>query len=263
MKKFHNPFTVEKFRDNLASKLKYEELEKSYVKQYPEIKDLNSPSFWDYLNIDSRQTNTKNPMEEDRINSVIDLIKGEDIVVLNVGFGSASLERKYFKTQDPVKFQWEGIEISPKSIRQANEDLPMGRFRMGNISKMNFPNSHFDYVIALEVLEHIVPSKILDSLRELFRLVKPGKFLIVSVPLNEGLEKMVALGQNPNAHVRVYTSNLIKAELIIVGFKVLKEKKLFAFNNLYKLKTYAARYVFRESFKHNNIILYAQKPLGD
>lgn len=261
MKKFYDPFMVEKLRDTLASKLKYGELKKTYKNQYPEVIDLNSPKLWDYMNIDARQTKTKNPMEEDRINFVMSLIKGEDIAVLNVGFGSASLEKKYFKAHHSMKFKWEGIDISPKSIKQANENLPLGRFRVGNILKMNFPSSHFDYVIALEVLEHILPSKILDSLRELFRLVKPGKFLIVSVPLNEGLEKMISQGQNPNAHVRAYTPNLIKGELILTGFKILKEKKLYAFNNLYKLKTYVARYILRGRFKHNNVILYAQKPL--
>jgi len=81
------------------------------------------------------------------------------------------------------------------------------------------------------------------------------------VPLNEGLEAMISKGKNPNAHVRIYTPELIKAELEINGFKILKVKKLFAFHNLYKLKTFIAKYLLRKKSHYNNIIIFAQKPI--
>ncbi len=71
---------------------------------------------------------------------------------------------------------------------------------------------------------------------------------------------MISRGENPNAHVRIYTPDLIKAELRIAGFKILKEKRLYAFHNFYGLKTLIAKHLLPRKFNQNNIIVLAQKP---
>lgn len=256
-----NPFRVEDLRAKLANELKFSQLIKTYSKSYPEIKDQNTPKLWDHLNIEARTLIDNNPMEEARLNFVSSLIKGDKIKVLDVGFGSASLEQKYFNTNSGKKVEWFGTEISNKSIKRAQKQFPKIEFRLGKISNIKYPNNKFDYVVALEVLEHIKPSETFKALREIFRVVKPGKYFIVSVPLNEGLEEMVSRGENPNAHVRTYTPDLIKAELQIVGFAVIKEKKIFAFNSHHAIKSFVAQYILPKKFKHNNIIIMAQKQL--
>ena len=79
------------------------------------------------------------------------------------------------------------------------------------------------------------------------------------MPLNEGLEEMIKQGKNPNAHVRIYTPDLIRAEIEIAGFKILKQKLLFAFNKYYLLKSFLVKFLpgFRQP---NGIIIIAQKP---
>lgn len=260
MKRTTNPFEVERIRAELAINQNLKSLQKTYANSYPEIKDLNTPKLWDSLNVPKEKIKTNNPMENTRLKYVVGLIRGSALSVFHIGFGSASLEKIYFKRKASSIAQWHGIDISPASVKKAKKEFPQGNFKRGNISKLNYPDNAFDYVVSLEVLEHIPPSKILGCLKEIYRVTKPGKYFIASVPLNEGLEEMVSRGDNPNAHVRTYTPELIKAELELVGFAIISEKKLYAFNNLYKFKSFIARHLLKRRFHYNNIILKAQKP---
>ena len=72
--------------------------------------------------------------------------------------------------------------------------------------------------------------------------------------MNEGLEEMK---DNPNGHTRMYTEDLIKAELKIAGFSVLDFKTLYAFNNYYQVKKTISK-IFRNRWQPNNIVLLAQ-----
>jgi len=247
-------------RARLAEKKHYKKLQETYSSKFPEIKDLNTPKLWDDLHF--KDTSVKaHPMAADRLQIVSDLIKGENLTILDVGFGSASLERTFFKKKIVKKIAWHGIEISPLSVKNAKKEFPDSTFKIGDILKLTYPSSMFDYVVSLEVMEHIRPRDTFKALREIYRVIKPGKYFIVSVPMNEGLEDMIAQEQNPNAHVRTYTPEVIKAELEIVGFSIIKEKKLFAFHTFYKLKSFIAKYLFQKQFTYNNIIIVAQKPL--
>jgi hypothetical protein len=89
--------------------------------------------------------------------------------------------------------------------------------------------------------------------------LKSGGRLIISVPLNEGLEEMLLVGHNPNAHTRIYSPDLIKSELIISGFTVKSEKYIYAFRRQYYLKSLIANFIPGIK-KPNGIIVSAIKP---
>lgn len=260
MKKQLTPFEVEEMRAELARKFEFDELRRMYTSEYPQITDQNSSKLWNILNLEKKPLITSNPMEDERLRIVAQLIKGVNAQILNIGFGSGNLERTYFNTHKTKKIKWFGIDISNKSVNKVQQENPEGKFSVGDIMKMKFPDDRFNYVVALEVLEHIPPNQILKALSEVFRITQPGGYFILSVPLNEGLEEMIKKGENPNAHVRVYTQDLIVAELIISGFRILNEKLLFAFNDHYSAKSAIARYSPIKRWKPNNIIILAQKP---
>jgi 2-polyprenyl-3-methyl-5-hydroxy-6-metoxy-1,4-benzoquinol methylase len=259
--KQNNPFELEKTRAELANKNNIKELVKTYQKNYPEIPDLNTAQKWDYLNIEARELLGKNPMEADRIRIVSALLKGKKKTVLNIGFGSASLEKYLAKTGKLQMYQWNGIDISSESVSSAKKALPTGTFSVGTILDIKSKANAFDYTIAMEVLEHIPPSSIFQALHEIHRVLKPGGYFICSVPLNEGLEEMIASGENPNAHVRVYTQTLIRKELEVAQFTVLKDFELYAFHQYYRLKTFLAKHLQKNKYSPNNIIILSQKPL--
>jgi len=258
--KITNPFKVEHLRGLLASESKFSELFSTYSLRYPEIKDQNMPKFWDGLNINNDTLIEKNnPMLKERLKIVVNMIKEDNINILNVGFGSANLEKNFFSQKKT--FNWYGIDISRFSVKSASKKYPRGNFEVGNANSIKSKDNYFNYVVGLEVLEHIRPSLTFKALGEMYRVLKRGGKLIISVPLNEQLEEMVSINKNPNAHVRVYSPSLIKAELKIAGFKILREKRLFAFHDFYKIKTFIAKYFLVWKFKPNNIIILAQKPL--
>lgn len=257
MNKYKNPFEVEDIRSQLAEKQDFSSLMKTYSGLYHEIKDLNTSDLWNHLN--TTVINKKDPMAQDRIKIVARSIQGNKNIILNVGFGSANLEKEYFY-KNKYLGKWYGIDISSDSVKKARRKFPKINFNVGTITEIKYKKDFFDYVIALEVLEHIRPSLTLKSLSEIFRVLKPKGFFILSVPLNEGLELMIGKGENPNAHVRIYTKSLIKAELKLSGFRIMKETELYAFNKYYFFKKFIIRYLFRNIRMPNNIIIIAQKP---
>lgn len=253
-------FKVEDLRARLAEESKYLELKKTYSPIYPEINDENTSLLWDKLNIDFEQVDNKNPMAIDRLKSVARILKKHKLQkILNIGFGSASLEKIALSNTDN-KYIWYGIDISPKSVAHAKRVIPKGKFKVQDLTKgIASKNNHYDCVIALEVLEHIRPILTFKVLSEIFRVLKPNGKFIISIPLNEGLEHMILRGENPNAHVRVYAPNLIKAELRIAGFQILEEKLLYAFNDFYSIKTLFANYLLPGIRNPNNLLLISQK----
>jgi SAM-dependent methyltransferase len=262
MKQKQTPFTIENQRAKLAKEKNFTELRKLYYKDYLEIPDMNTPRLWDELNIAHGSIARDNPMEKDRLAKVSYLIRGDKKRVLNAGFGSGSLEKIYFQMRPQNETEWYGIDISPESVRNVSKAYPKGIFQIGNILDLKYPNEYFDCVLGIEILEHVTPSKTLKALKEVFRVLQPKGYFILSVPLNEGLEDMVLGGENPNAHVRTYTPDLIKAELQMTGFRICEEELLYAFHKHYRIKTLLAKTVLKKKFKPNDIILVARKPAG-
>jgi len=257
---YRNPFEIERIRARLAKQSKFSELVKTYSSNYPEIKDQNTNHLWNLLNKDNATLREdKNPMLKDRLRTVVKMIEGDNLNILNLGFGSANLEKNFFSQKKT--FNWYGIDISRFSVKSASKKYPRGNFEIGNVNSIKSKDNYFNYVVGLELLEHIRPSLTFKALGEIHRVLKRGGKLIVSVPLNEKLEEMVSRNKNPNAHVRVYSPSLVKAELKISGFKIMWDKRLFAFHNYYKIKTFIAKYLLPWKFKPNNIIILAQKPL--
>ncbi|KKU93104.1 MAG: hypothetical protein UY22_C0022G0002 [Candidatus Amesbacteria bacterium GW2011_GWC1_48_10] len=197
-------------------------------------------------------------MAFDRINIVSKWITQRSHIsrILDIGFGPADIEQKLWKFRNLIHLR--GIDISEKAVDQAKKKFKSWNFQKKSIENTNQKENYFDCILALEVLEHIKPSEILNILKNILKLLRKDGVLIVSVPVNEGLEDMVNIMRNPNAHVRVYTKDLIIAELEMCGYKILKIKVLYAFHSLYKIKSIVC-YLFPRIRQPNNIIILAQK----
>lgn len=248
-----NPFKVEELRSKLAKEKKFDLLKETYSSKFPEIKNSNTPTLWDRLNFEKFDIKTQNPMMWDRLNIVAKIIPKGVKKVLDIGFGGAQLEDLVINT-----FSWFGIDISPKSVKNATTKYPDKDFQLGTITNIGFPKNSFDCAIALEVLEHIPPHQILTALSEVIQVLKLNGFFIVSVPLNEDLESMIKIGSNPNAHVRIYSPELVKVELEVSGFKILSSQYLYAFHEYYYPKKILVN-LFPFLRHPNNIIILAQK----
>lgn len=245
-----NPFRMEELRQVLASKRKFDELKLLYDKSLPEISDLNTAHFWNERIEKRVDYKPGDGMTRERINIAYKFMSNTAIKILDIGAGYGYIESLISKHKF-IKIY--GNDISENAIRNLKERFK-GSFKQESVYKMEYERNFFDIVFMLEVLEHVPPSKTFKVLRDVKKILKKNGYLILSVPTNEGLEKM---SDNPNGHVRMYTKDLIKAELEIAGFKLLDVKVLYAFKHYYYIKNLISK-VFRNRWKPNDIIIKAQ-----
>lgn len=243
-------FKIEFQRQKLASKKDLVRLKSLYGLELPEIKNLNSSEFWDEIYADERDLNTQDGMTKDRIKTAVSFIPKGQQRILDIGAGMGYVEELISKDKKNEIYANDFSKISVENLKKRYK----GNFSLQTVYGLKYPRILFDAVFFLEILEHIPPSKTFGVLKSIRNLLKTNGTLIVSVPMNEGLERMK---YNPNGHVRMYTEDLIKAELEIAGFQVLKHKTLFAFPNFYYIKTIIAR-LSRRKYP-NNIVLKAIK----
>lgn len=253
--KYQNPFRVEELRDYLARRRKYTEFRETYSDKYPELKDLNKKLFWNKHMISDGESLESNNMYKDKINIISTFLSNKKGKLLDVGFMWGNLEKKIEKFSN---LNINGIDISDKAVSYAKSNL-RGEYKVANIYDIPFKNSVFNFVTVLDVLEHLRPSKIFDAYREINRVLKMGGYIIVSVPINEGLEEMVKNGKNPIGHLRTYTYNLLKSELKLAGFKTLRVYRLYAFRSLYLLKKIVIKFLPLSFRRSNQLIIFARK----
>ncbi|MBI4097668.1 MAG: class I SAM-dependent methyltransferase [Candidatus Levybacteria bacterium] len=245
-----NPYKTEELRQKLAEKGKFPELIKTYSSKYPEIKNLNRPKFWDEIYSEDSRLKDQDGMTKDRIATAVGFIPGGKLKALDIGAGLGWVEELIGKDSEKEIY---ANDFSPVSVKYLRKNFK-GNLQLQSVYNLKYPENFFDVVLALEIIEHVPPSKIFKVLKSISRILKQNGTLIVSVPLNEGLDKMK---NNPSGHVRMYTENLIKVELKIAGFEIIKCKKLFAFGSFYNLKTFIAK-IFK-THSPNNIVLKTKK----
>lgn len=250
MKRITNPFIIENKRSSLAEKKQLNKLKKMYAKTYPEIKDLNTPHFWDQQMEIIEHIKVQDGMTQDRIATAAKYLPENAIKILDIGAGHGYLEEVLSQNKNleiyANDFSVEGVKNLKKRFK--------GKFAVQSIYKLSYPKNYFDCIFVLEVLEHIPPSKIFSVLKSIKNILKKNGILVVSVPMNEGLEHMKT---NPNGHVRTYTEVLIKAELEIAGFHIIESQTFFAFTAFYSLKKFLAK-IFPKRWEPNNIIVKAK-----
>lgn len=250
-----NPFRAEELRQNLAHKGSLSELRKTYTNGFAEIKDLNKNHFWNKRIVIDRPGLKHNPIYQDKVAIVSRYLRNQKGKLLDVGFGWGVLEKKVKNYSGLEVF---GIDISTEAVRYAKVNLK-GEFKTANIFTIPFGDKEFDIVVALDILEHIRPSKVFSAYSEIGRVIKKGGTFIITIPMNEGLENMVKRGSNPVSHLRVYTPDLIQAELKLAGYNVVKTEYRFAFRKHYKLKNFAMKFDFLNYWKPNMMVIVAKK----
>jgi glycosyltransferase involved in cell wall biosynthesis/ubiquinone/menaquinone biosynthesis C-methylase UbiE len=73
-----------------------------------------------------------------------------------------------------------GLDGDVERLRWARSEAVPAQLLSGNILRLPFPDASFDKVLMSEVLEHIDDDR--QALREIYRVLKPGGILALSVP---------------------------------------------------------------------------------
>ncbi len=249
-----DPFKIELVRRKLADLNDLNSLKTLYGANLAEISDFNSKEFWDEK-LEAIQTlKSQDNMTKARIEAAFSFVPQRAQKILDIGAGYGFIEELF--TREKAQYKLYGFDISPEAVSNLKNRFN-GDFKVGSIYKIPFASSlKFDVILALEVFEHIPPSKILEVMKRIKECLEEGGVLIASVPVNESLSTM---GRNPSGHLREYSLSLLRAELAISGFKINKHKEFSAFKNLYFLKDLLRKTILKNKWLSNDIVIRAVK----
>lgn len=81
----------------------------------------------------------------------------------------------------PVKLNLTGFDYDKEALSEAKRTLPKNiKFLSGDLHRMPFKDNSFDKAVISEVLEHLENDA--KALKEIYRILKPGGTLVISVP---------------------------------------------------------------------------------
>ena len=131
-----------------------------------------------------------------------------------------------------------GIELNPLGVaaarKRGHRDV-----QVAAVEDMPFPDNTFDVVTCLDVIEHTPDDR--ASLRELYRVTKPGGALVVTVPAYQSLWSRHDI---VNRHYRRYRRKTLRAAAIRTGWQL--EFDTY-FNSVFLLPAAVVRLALRSS----------------
>ena len=77
-----------------------------------------------------------------------------------------------------------GIDMSPEAIK-FGEQFTKAKLMIGNAEKLDFKDAEFDCIVSTDAFEHIPDDN--AAMREAHRVLKPGGFIIIYTPSEEGI----------------------------------------------------------------------------
>jgi ubiquinone/menaquinone biosynthesis C-methylase UbiE len=153
--------------------------------------------------------------------------KGQNILEVGSATGVFSFEyEKYGINLTSIDLSPENIKWSKKKAKKKNSSID---FQIADVENLPFPENYFDGILSFSTLRYV--PNIDKALQELFRVLKPGGFIIIDFPNKKcpwfgGLKKKV-LGRE---HIfdNHYYINDIKKMMGKTNFKDIKfERGLF------------------------------------
>lgn len=159
--------------------------------------------------------------------------------ILDAGCGRGFYLRALWELEPRLKIY--GVDLNPQYLAVAQKTIGDAAVKLmtGDLTCLPFADNFFDRIIASEILEHIANDQ--RALEELYRVLKPGGKLILTVPnqnypfawdpINWILEKTFKRHIPANIwwlagiwadHVRLYSLDNLKTKVVETGFKIKK-----------------------------------------
>jgi SAM-dependent methyltransferase len=162
---------------------------------------------------------------------------GRSARVLDAGCGSGRT------LQELVDYgEVSGIELNAEAAAMAR-DRGHGEVRTGRLEQLPWDDATFDLITCLDVIEH-VPDDV-GALSELWRVCRPGGWLLVTVPAHQVLW---SVHDEANHHYRRYSRSSLRAAAARAGWSI---ERMSAFNSLLFAPAAAVRLAQRRLGTHN------------
>lgn len=99
--------------------------------------------------------------------------------VIDVGCGTGHLLLALSnRLHTPLRLY--GLDFSDSAVRRSRQLVPSVEFVVASAYELPYPDDNFDMVTCTETLEHLQWPE--EALKEMFRVLKPGGQLVVTVP---------------------------------------------------------------------------------
>ncbi len=148
--------------------------------------------------------------------------------VLNIGAGDGGFERMALEKGADVY----SLDVSSGTVEFLRKSLNLGKKAVcASADEMPFEKNFFDVVVMSEVIEHLTRVQMLDSFREVNRVLKPSGFLCGTTPCNEDLREQETVCPNCAhvfhrwGHKQSFTPESLEKALLEY-FPVVKTKKM-------------------------------------
>ena len=138
--------------------------------------------------------------------------------VLNIGAGNGWLEVQCNKRK------WCTYSLDPSEVAVRRLTLQGIRATVGVIEDIPFADNKFDVVFCTEVFEHLTDEQLRNGLKNIVRILKPGGFIIGTVPYNEQLSNNLVVCPNCGSrfhrwgHLQAFNKQRIRSLLASNGF---------------------------------------------
>lgn len=146
----------------------------------------------------------------DMITDIVEsLPRDEHFRLLDAGCGTGQMTKLLERYGEAI-----GLELAPEAIEFARK-RGVHNIVQGSITDPPFEPGSFDLVLSLDVIEHVDNDvQILDSL---FNIVKPGGYLIVTVP---AFQSLWSSHDEINHHKRRYRVPQLRSMIEDAGFDI-------------------------------------------
>ncbi|MCL5113968.1 MAG: class I SAM-dependent methyltransferase [Patescibacteria group bacterium] len=147
--------------------------------------------------------------------------KERGISLLDFGCGKGSVLEEILKLNPTLKTT--GVDVSKQAIKYIKNRIPKQRFlAISEGKKLPFKTDSFDFITALDVLEHVYDTELVFS--ELARILKPGGKILITVPYYGLIKNLIITLFSFNfvytprtPHIRFYTKRSLLQEIKSAG----------------------------------------------
>jgi ubiquinone/menaquinone biosynthesis C-methylase UbiE len=167
---------------------------------------------------------------------LINVQEGHLVLDAGCGWGRHSVEfQKHGATLFSMDLDIESLKITRDALENGGTPQSSRMVHIGDALRMPFRDNTFDRIICSEVMEH-VPDKV-QAARELFRILKPGGIIAITVPtpFSEALYFLLTYEYftSPGGHVRIFTPRSLAKLMRTAGFKLYALRYKHAFHSIW------------------------------
>jgi SAM-dependent methyltransferase len=122
-----------------------------------------------------------------------------------------------------------GIDYSKEAVEQVNHNFSkhksFAKAVWADSMPSSFADNSMDMVISIEVIEHLDDKQLEGVFKEIYRILKPGGFVIITTPNEEDLQANKTICPECGSifhrwqHVRTWSAESLEAYLSSAGFK--------------------------------------------